>query len=210
MIISHKKKFLFIHIYKNAGTSIQVALLPHCIGLLHSYYVRFSRKFNIPIPKKINPYLYGSHSKAKDINEKMGSENFQQYFSFAVVRNPWDWQVSQYKFMRKNPKHFQHEFIKKMTDFDEYIRWRCTHEVRFQKDFVCSDNDELLVNFIARFEKLDSDFGKICSILGIDATLPKLNVSNNIPYQKFYTDETRDLISKTFARDIEYFEYKFE
>jgi hypothetical protein len=29
------------------------------------------------------------------------------------VRNPWDWQVSQYKFMRKNPKHFQHEFIKK-------------------------------------------------------------------------------------------------
>jgi hypothetical protein len=97
-----------------------------------------------------------------------------------------------------------------MTDFDEYIRWRCTHEVRFQKDFVCSDNDKLLVNFVARFEKLDSDFGKICSILGIDAALPKLNVSNNIPYQKFYTDETRDLVSKTFARDIEYFEYKFE
>jgi len=75
--------------------------------------VRFCIKFNFPIPKKINPYLDGSHSKAKDINEKMGSENFQQYFSFAVVRNLWDWQVSQYNFMRKNPKHFQHEFIKK-------------------------------------------------------------------------------------------------
>ena len=29
MIISHSKKFIFIHIYKTAGTSISQALLPH-------------------------------------------------------------------------------------------------------------------------------------------------------------------------------------
>lgn len=210
MIISHKNKFLFIHIYKNAGTSIKVTLLPHCFGTLHSYYVRLSRKLNIPIPSKINPYLYGGHIKAKDLIEVMGWESYQQYYTFAVVRNPWDWQVSQYKFMKKNPKHFQHQFIKKMTDFDEYIQWRCNYEVRFQKDYVCSEKGELIVNFVARFENLENDFPKICSNIGIKADLPRLNVSNNTPYQEFYTAETRDLVAKTFIKDIEYFEYEFE
>lgn len=210
MLISHTKKFLFIHIYKNAGTSINVALLPHCAGLIHRTYVKASIRLNIPVPSKINPFLYATHIKAKSVVKKMGMDEFQRYFSFAVVRNPWDWQVSQYKYMKKNKKHFQHDIIRKMADFDEYIVWRCNYDVRYQKDYLVSENDELLVNYIARYESLEEDFEKVCSRLGIEAQLPRLNVSNHIPYQEYYTTQTRDLVAKTFVRDIEYFGYEFD
>jgi len=150
-----------------------------------------------------------AHVKAKDVIDLLGENNFKNYYSFAIVRNPWDWQVSLYKFMLKNPNHHQHSIIKRMKNFDEYINWRCTEDVHFQKDFIYTDDGQLLVDFVGRFEQIDEDFTKICSRIGIFASLPKLNVSNTIPYQEFYNSETKALISKTFKPDISLFKYNF-
>jgi len=124
------------------------------------------------------------------------------------VRNPWDWQVSLYKYMLKTQDHFQHDLIKGMDSFDAYIKWRCEHEVRFQRDFIF-DGDDCIVDFVGRFEDLESDFGEICKRIGIMASLPRLNVSNSKPYRQFYSDESRRLVEETFAPDIEAFGYEF-
>lgn len=157
-----------------------------------------------------DPQPFNDHITASEIIQKMGYDQFKTNFSFAIVRNPWDWQVSLYNYMIQRPQHFQHDLVKGMGSFAAYIKWRCEREVRFQKDFICSNNGELLVDFVGRFERLEKDFQIICSKIGIETTLPKLNISNQRkPYQAYYNDETRNLVEKTFAADVTLFGYQF-
>lgn len=167
---------------------------------------RALRKFNISL---YDPSPYARHIKASELVEKMGREAFEPFFSFAIVRNPWDWRVSLYNYMLKETTHFQHELAKSFGSFDKYIEWRVAEEVRFQKDFVYSENGEQLVDFIEMFERLEADFQTICSDIGISTSLPKLNVSNKKPYQQYYNKRTMELVKQAFEPDISLFGYEF-
>ncbi|MBD1916310.1 MULTISPECIES: sulfotransferase family 2 domain-containing protein [Cyanophyceae] len=205
MLISHRHKFIFVHIYKNAGTSVSTALLPFMATKLQRFTSRQLKKIGIS-------YLAqpcSTHATAATISSVIGEEKFKSYFSFCFVRNPWDWQVSLYQYMLKTPNHPQHKLAKEFKSFENYLDWRCTKEVRFQKDFIYSQNGELLVDFVGRFETLDEDFKVVCKRIGIPARLPKLNVSNTVPYQKFYTQKTRDMVEAAFEPDISLFNYSF-
>jgi len=188
MLISYRHGFIFIHVYKNAGMSIARALGP------------FAKK---------NPGPFHAHVSAAEVVERLGRERFRSLFSFAFVRNPWDWQVSQYCYMLLEKRHFQHGLVKGLGSFGAYVKWRCDNDVRFQKDLVCSDDGEALVDFVGRFERLEDDFRSICSRIGVSAVLPRLNVSNRVSYRDFYDEETRELVGRTFAPDIDLFGYGF-
>jgi hypothetical protein len=208
MLISREHKFLFVHIYKTAGTSITSALMPFAASRWQWTAHRVLRRLNLPTHFPPSPEAY-KHLPAPEIIKLMGRETFESYFSFAIIRNPWDWQVSLYKFVLKDPSNQHHGLVKALGSFDAYIKWRCEKEPRFQKDFIYSSDNELLVDFVGRFEQLDVDFQSICSRIGISASLPKLNVSNERPYQQYYSDETRELVRRTFAPDIKLFGYEF-
>jgi len=217
MLISESHNFIFIHIYKNAGTSIKKALRPFAtslyrervasaitrypvLGNLESLLLRFDR---------FNPTPCHSHAAARQVVAELGEESYGSYFSFAFIRNPWDWQVSLYNYMLKNTKHHQHELVKDFGSFEEYIRWRCAEEVRSQRDFIYSDKGVLLVDFVGRFETLSKDFQQICSRIGISTTLPRVNVSSTASYRDYYTPETVELVQNVFAPDIDTFGYTF-
>ena len=208
MLISRKHHFVFIHIYKNAGTSITEALLPFAAGQWNRRINAIINRFGVLYPLGPNPYH--GHIKASELVEKMGRGTFSSYFSFAIVRNPWDRQVSLYTYMLKNTRHRQHELIKSLQSFDRYIEWVCAQDVTYQKDFVTSATGEQLVDFIGKYENLDADFGQICSRIGISATLPKLNISKARPYQDYYSQKTIDLVRGKFEPDISLFDYEFE
>ena len=208
MLISEKHNFIFIHIYKNAGTSITNILEPFVLGKWQGKVHKALNKLSIPSPF-FDPHPFHGHIKASEIIDSLGRDKFDSFFSFAIVRNPWDWQVSFYNYMLKQKDHHQHELVKELGSFDGYIKWRCENEVRYQKDFIYSKNNELLVNFVGRYESLDVDFSRICSRIGISASLPKLNVSNTKPYQSYYTEKTKDLVRQAFEPDIKTFDYDF-
>lgn len=210
MLISKKHNFIFIHIYKNAGTSISTALKPFAQSRVFRTANYVLKKVKLPSPF-FDPQPFHGHVTASEIREKLGHELFDSCFSFAFVRNPWDWQVSLYKFMLKKEEHHQHELIKKLGSFEEYIKWRCDQEALLQKKIIYSDEGEKLVNFVGRFETIEADFEKVCLEINVSASLPKLNVSNknNEPYQSFYTDTTRELVEQAFKPDIELFGYEF-
>ena len=69
------------------------------------------------------------------------------------------------------------------------------------------------MDFVGRFENLDQDFAHVCSELGIENKLQHLNKTKNkghaLEYREAYDPYTRDLIGKTYARDIETFNYSF-
>ena len=208
MLISNSHRFLFVHIYKTAGTSITSALMPFCAST-EPHQTDAIVKLGDNTWRE--PQHYDKHIKASELIAKMGRAVFESYFSFAFIRNPWDWQVSLYTYMLRDQNHFQHALIKGMRDFDEYIRWRCSDNIRYQKDFICSPEGEQLVNFIGRYEQLDADFQTLCLRLGIRAPrLPRLNVSNTKPYQDYYNAETIELVRYAFESDIILFNYDFE
>ncbi|MGK7931015.1 MAG: sulfotransferase family 2 domain-containing protein [Microcystaceae cyanobacterium] len=209
MLLSKKQKFIFIHVYKNAGTSITTALEPLTVDPWQQLANNILNRLDISSP--FNPQPFPDHATAPEVIEIMGKDVFDSYFSFAIVRNPWDWQVSLYKYMLKYRKHPKHDLVKSFADFDEYVIWRCSHsqEFKVQKDFIYSQAGELLVDFVGRFETLDTDFSKICDRIGISTTLPKLNISNTKPYQEFYNEKTKELVRDTFKEDIELFGYDF-
>jgi hypothetical protein len=157
-----------------------------------------------------DPKPYPTHIHAAELKSKMGKKAFDSYFKFGIVRNPWDWQVSIYTYLRGNTRHSLHETVKRFSNFDEYLEWIYTKPVTYQKSFLFSEQNEPLVDFIGRFEKLDDDFKKICSRLNISATLPKHNISSTRPYQEYYNKKTIELVRKKLEPDIRLFKYDFE
>ena len=99
MIISHRHRFIFLKPRKVAGTSVEVALAQHCgdediitpIGAFNpkwdqDQYVHPGRKWP----------GYGRHATLKRVRKRLGDELWDDYFKFAITRNPWDLVVSQY------------------------------------------------------------------------------------------------------------------
>jgi len=205
MLISHSHKFIFIHVYKVAGSSIGDALRE---------FAHFPSKVNkaksfLGLAPKIFCNDFPGHIKANELKEKIPAKIFDNYFKFAFVRNPWDWQVSLYHFALQTPRHHQHKLIKNMQSFDEYIEWRVAKDLRLQKEFLY-DNEKLLVDVVGKMESIESDFLEICQKVGLPPIhLPKKNPSKHKHYTEYYTEHTRQLVAEAFEEDINTFRYEF-
>jgi hypothetical protein len=142
--------------------------------------------------------------------ELIGEDRYRSFFSFVVVRNPWDWLASMYTYMRKDKNHYQHKLAMNFKSFDDYILWRCSEDTPFQTDFFLSADNERLVDHVAKYERLNDEFDYICSKIGIPkVSLPKLNVSKKKPYHEYYNSKTIELVRKTYKKDIELLEYDY-
>lgn len=204
MVICHGHKFIFVHNYKVAGTSIREALQHLTIPPEESYFNWIRQKLGL-LPSSSS---FPDHITAIELKEKLPANMFNQYYKFCFVRNPWDWQVSLYHYAKDDPTHFQYELMQQM-DFTEYIHWRVTQDKHLQREFMYDAQGNCLVDFIGKIENLNEDFDKICAHLGIESKLPHSNKSAHKKYQAYYTDETRQLVAEHFKEDIETFDYEF-
>jgi hypothetical protein len=206
MLISQRHGFLFVHIPKTAGTSITSALRPLASNKLKCEYNRLARRVGLAF-RDAQPYK--PHSTAAQLREKLGAARFDACFSFAFVRNPWDWLVSEYTYILRKRRHQHHATLVRLGDFDRYLNWRCARPT-FQYPFVLADDGRQLVSFIGRYERLEADFREIARRIGVDAQLPMLNVSNLRPYPTYYTSPGVRLVARTYREDIERFGYAFD
>ena len=69
-----------------------------------------------------------------------------------------------------------------------------------------------MVDFLGRFEQLETDFKQVAQKLGrpADLSLPVINKSSHKHYSDYYTAETRAIVERVYRRDIEAFGYGFE
>ena len=207
MLISHSKKFIFIHNYKVAGTSIRYALRKYEFYSRSNANLLNKALLSLNIYPKIFSSEFSGHIKASELKKLLPISVFETYFKFGFVRNPWDWQVSLYTFILKDKTHFQHELIKNMKNFDDYIEWRAEN-FELQKDFFYDKNNVCLVDFIGKLRNIDKDFKYISDKLGISGHLPHLRKSrydNN--FLKYYNRNTSNIVAEVFKEDIETFGY---
>lgn len=206
MLISYEHKFIFVHIYKVAGTSITNALerFVHKPNMISAFLRRLGIKQNNHDYSPLH-----SHSTAIEIKNNFPEQVFNSFFTFAFVRNPWDWQVSLYHYMLQNSLHRQHKLIKSMKDFGEYLEWRVREDKKLQKDFVTDYDGKIILDFVGKYEYLSEDFDHVCKTLNIAASLPHLKKSKHRDYRMYYNDQTKRLIEEHFSEDIDLFQYRF-
>ena len=202
-MIDHKHKFIFVHIPKTAGQSIEIAL---------DGYEQMSKLWGI---EKDGTVL--QHLTASDIMKRFNIKIFNNYFKFSFVRNPFSKCVSEYKWDRIvcKPMDFKSWVKFELSNLINNSRSKSIHERRRmhntpQHDFIYDTDDQLLVDFVGKFENLQKDFDTACGKIGIpQQQLPHALKSKTKHYTEYYDDETREIVAELYAKDIELFEYKF-
>jgi len=197
-----KRKCIFIHVPKTGGSSIANV---------------FS---NLPDNvQRINPYIrLHEHIKAKEIRDIIGSKMWESYYSFAFVRNPWDLMVSCYHWwlQRADIKCFRQDIynIKAMENFSCFIEskygTKMINECKGNLYNWISDEGEVIVDYVGKFENLQNDFDQICLNLNMDYIhLPHVNKTKRAHYRHYYNNKTKKLIAERFYKTIEVFNYEY-
>lgn len=199
--VSKQNNYIFIHIFKTAGNSVR----------------------NI-LRQEQHEELMGVHVDIADVKRHMyahgDKEFFDGAFKFTFVRNPYDWMVSLYHYIRRAQKHNFHDKAMNMT-FKEWLQWflefmktaprqHGTNKYLTQYEFIIDDQGEECVSWF-RMEDLDKHWPLICkTCLGRVEKLPRVNVSNNRDrdFTKYYDKESEQWVYDTFKKDFEKFGYE--
>ncbi|WP_170362629.1 sulfotransferase family 2 domain-containing protein [Ruegeria arenilitoris] len=220
MILSRRHKFIFIHIPKAAGQSVANALMPFAAGpvqrmlsplLPYRQQLKIYTKLHERTGLRTVAQPFKDHVRIDEVVDKLGQEIFDDLFSFTFVRNPWDRLFSTYSYTLSNPRHWNHSFAKSLVDFSAFAEWHCGRgNIPFQSEFVFNRSGQKLVKYVGRFETIEDSFQEICEQVGIECQLPRFNTSRNTnSYREAFTPQTRDLVHRTYAKDIEAFGYVF-
>ena len=201
-MISFQKRFLFIHIPKTAGNSIQSALRNYSEDQLVALRKEQDgiERFGLRNPN----YNIKKHSTLAEYRDALGNAQFGNLYKFTCVRNPWDRMVSYYFTPTQSPETWDQKKFRKMI-------FKAVSVADYLRLDNCEQDPFANVDYIMRFENLADDFRTVCGTLGISpATLPQYNRSNRKHYSKYYDDELRELVHTRFAEEIERFGYAFE
>lgn len=213
-MINRDLRFVFIHIPKNAGTSIEYALFS-TFKSEYNLEERAHKKMNNGKPNyKGLSFLvggefyrmFGARKRAAPQHRLLHEyKNVEGFFSFAFVRNPWARALSLYKY------GLGRGFFNKSVTFEEFLRefphpqWLDRYHDKKQIEYVRN------VNFVGKVENLQEDFNTVSQVLSIKPVdIPRTNITSQEHYSKSYNATTRDLVAKLFFQDIEKFDYKFE
>ena len=218
MLISYSHRFIFIHVGKTAGMSMRDVL---------KTYAEEPERFKMRRPPKLNGErpnpLYTVwetlllHPKARDVQKALPADVFTTFYKFAFVRNPWDWQVSMYHFLLREPTAAKHDEVKALGSFDAYVEWVIATPDPYPKgiskmqcDMLTDSQGKVLVDFVGHYETLAQDFLHVSQVLQINAVLPHLNQSEHRDYRSYYNQHTQKLIAEHFHADIALFAYEFD
>ena len=222
MVVCHRHRCIFIHIPRCGGTSInRLFLETGCfekldwkIPNIQIMYGRFETDENC---------YELDHATVEIYKEFCHKGYIQNYFKFAIVRNPWERLLSEYlrkkargdkRFIDADGLSFK-EFVLNLAEhFDEVINSSKKHILisHFipQYKFIFDENDRRFVDFICKLEDLDNDWKIISRRIALLRKLDRKNSTKHNHYSNFYDDKTQKIVNKLYSRDIELFGYTFE
>lgn len=138
---------------------------------------------------------------------------YKKYFSFTFVRNPWSRMVSNWAYFTSS-KFRIHQMNLSGYDMSKYYNFKDflifstffnNHHWQPQHLFLDSNLD-----YIGKVENFNQDWFNIFEKLNLNPIPPKkVNTTNHKHYTEYYDDESRDIVARKYAKDIEYFGYQF-
>lgn len=212
MMISHSRRFAFLHLPKTGGCSVKVALAPFADDPLSYGPNRWLDRCGIHV-NYFAPWRckrFRTHTPAAILYRELPPEAFAELFTFAFVRNPWDLLVSSYRFLMRSPTHRRGRLATRLGSFARYVDYELARGKLLQTRMLTSRHGRLLVDFVGRFETLEGDFTAVCRHLGLAARLPHANASDRVDYRGHYTPALAARVADAFGPDIDRFGYTFE
>ena len=226
MVLSHQHKFIFLCNGKTGTTSLERAL-----GDYDESSDFDCGAYGLWVKRHIPPAV---------LKAFLPDEIWNAYFKFVFVRHPQDWFVSQYKHNFRQPRfptkrlirypgrlvsslrdysRAKREASKEVFDandvdflFEHLKRYRGMPGASglFQSSWAYDSNQELVVDFIGKFESLDADTEVIKERIGIDFNLGHLNKTKHRPFLECLTPDAAERIGELWEIDFDNFGYKIE
>lgn len=196
---------IFIHIPKNAGTSLASAI-------------------NLPST---------SHKKAHEIIASDSKAFFETQYSFSVVRNPFDRFISLYNYARMEISHYHNNIEPEKSKFGihedyellknasinecaEYLtQGKLKHDENWNQWLpqytwlYDKKGQKLLVNNVFKMEELDEMIRFFYAKFKKKLHIPVLNKSNDQSYQEIIDPATQAILEDYYAKDLAFFGYEF-
>jgi hypothetical protein len=234
MIISHSRKFVFIHIHKTAGESISEALVP----FLGRGDVLLGTTFRGEIANAWYDHRHGlqKHSGVRKAKGYLG-DAWDDYLKFSFVRDPFDRLRSLYFYFERMLARRREKSLRNAllwlpgTDFRDPLKWPGMKAFLETDDFsgflrhpafstnimgarpqssLLSDRPgNLAVDFVGKFETLAEDFATLADRLGLEgAGLGHRNASRNREITPDPSEAAdRALVAERYAEDYALFGY---
>lgn len=231
-MISHKHKFIFIHIPRTSGSSIEEAfdyrknsqgreifkghqdhrtikdITPFSISNFSDYKNR-----SINLVKRFNPVNYKiNRTKYAIVNQKQ----FNSYFKFVIVRNPFSRLYSWFNACTNGQKmHFKKLGIPQNISFEDFLYKFAGHSnLKTQMDYITDYKGKIPFDFIGRFEDLDLVHRTLRAEIYKNVRFDLVAAVNNkkvdpLHYRKFYNSDSRKFIQDIYAEELNYFNYDF-
>ena len=193
--IAPTKKYVFIRVFKTGSTTIREELQKNDpdAGL------ELLERRNGIRTKHIKSYWI-----KENIFPKLGVD-WDEYFKFGFVRNPWDRELSNY--------FWNHGELKPPKDvsFKEWLN------IRLQKDGQIDSANEPQcqyltdVDYIARFENFEEEVKYIFNRIGVSISQPLMHIrkTEHKPYWEYYDDVDIMKVYEWYKKDIEMYNYEF-
>ncbi|MCG8313094.1 MAG: sulfotransferase family protein [Pseudomonadales bacterium] len=199
MIISEKHKFIFFANARTGTTSVERILQPYHDrdDLIEALTTLRDNDPDITCPNI-------KHMRPRSLKKVMPIEEWDSYFKFTFVRNPWDWTISQ--FLRHNPDSPVKQKAATLSVSQFYLHWDKMKKYRG----VTSDPSYLQyhflegVDYVGRYETLRSDFEFICNRVNINpGELPHLNSAHlRDGYRDYYNPLSLAIAYFHYRRDF--------
>ena len=193
--------FIFVKTKKTAGSSIEHYLFPYlgpndiCSGSVIDG----------------TPSLNGIKKRKGHIGWQWIANNKPQewndFFSFAVVRNPWDTVVSAWHWLRA------YGMIQGMSELGSpsFTDWAMSPApIAFDPWALFADDNGPTVDRVLRYEHLHRDISTIpIPYAGELLVTFKKQTKVRDHYRSYYNDQSRARIGEIFSKVIDYFGYNF-
>jgi Sulfotransferase family len=216
MIISRGRRFIFVHIPKTGGTALSLALEDRAkaddilIGDTPKARARKGRLKRVQAAGRL-----WKHSTLADIAGLVTEAELATFYTFTLVRNPWDRMVSYYHWLRS--QGFAHPAVglAKSHDFSGFLHHPQTQTSVRLWPYAAYMRDGAGVeraSLYARLEHLEADLAPFEAHLGFRVTpLKRANESGRArDWRGFYRDADAALVADLCGADVARFGYGFD
>ena len=150
------------------------------------------------------------------------SIDYDDYFRFTFVRNPWDRLVSCYSNKivgRKDSSvlwNYNYANLDQMS-FEKFVRFVYGLPDQYADGHIKSQTDMFdpsKMDFIGRFENFSEDLACVIDRCGLKVDKDRICAtkrmkSDHKPYTEYYTEKTKQLIEQRYQADVLAFNYRF-
>lgn len=197
-MLSLENGWLFVHVPKTGGDSLQAVLAPHGDDRLLATPPRDGSD-DFEVSGAITP---AKHASLSEYRELLPPDLFASLFTFAIVRDPWQRAISQYfdpiRWPDATPNWSQAAFLALLDEMPSAAA-------------MTSIGGEVALDMTLRFESLQEDAERLLDRLGLPRQqLPHRNRGlTPRPWSSYYAGhpELLDAVAERFADDVAAFGY---